>query len=238
MIPGHTRQAYTKLGDSSHSVWALQLWLKAVGYGVEADGVFGPTTDQAVRNYQRKRRLVVDGIAGGKTQRALVTQICAPMTNTYRLPKYLFTSLCLAESSFILGEVNWDTPPGVDCGLVQDRVTWAPAGGPEDIPAERWEEAFGPASAEKAMQLLRARYDTWRPKYPSHSNRRLWELSVLYHNWESGALALLRGQTLSNEVKPADRWPTSVGVPGVDTYAKWAEFYIAKATQAVDWTGV
>lgn len=35
--------------------------------GVEADGIFGPATEQAVKDYQKNNKLKVDGIAGPDT---------------------------------------------------------------------------------------------------------------------------------------------------------------------------
>ncbi|WP_286141808.1 peptidoglycan-binding domain-containing protein [Bacillus sp. AFS001701] len=35
--------------------------------GITADGIFGPITDRAVRNFQKKNGLTVDGKVGPKT---------------------------------------------------------------------------------------------------------------------------------------------------------------------------
>jgi hypothetical protein len=57
---------------SSASVAALQVALKAMGlYPVAVDGVKGPFTARGVRSFQRRRSLLVDGIAGPQTRRAL-----------------------------------------------------------------------------------------------------------------------------------------------------------------------
>jgi len=53
-------------GDRGADVAALQTAL-----GIRADGDFGPQTDQAVRLFQADRGLVVDGLAGTMTRRAL-----------------------------------------------------------------------------------------------------------------------------------------------------------------------
>jgi murein L,D-transpeptidase YcbB/YkuD len=53
-------------GDHGADVVALQRAL-----GVAPDGDFGPRTDQAVRLFQADRALVVDGIVGAMTRRAL-----------------------------------------------------------------------------------------------------------------------------------------------------------------------
>lgn len=46
----------------------LQEKLKAAGFAISvADGVFGPGTDNAVKEFQKKKNLVADGIVGSKT---------------------------------------------------------------------------------------------------------------------------------------------------------------------------
>lgn len=46
----------------------LQEKLKAAGFAISvADGVFGPGTDKAVKEFQKKKNLVADGIVGSKT---------------------------------------------------------------------------------------------------------------------------------------------------------------------------
>lgn len=58
-------------GSIGPSVTALQRELTAAGHVVSVDGYFGPETEQAVRNYQRIKGLVTDGIAGPKTRALL-----------------------------------------------------------------------------------------------------------------------------------------------------------------------
>lgn len=47
-------------------VKALQADLIKSGIGIEADGIFGKTTETAVKAFQRKYRLHIDGVAGEK----------------------------------------------------------------------------------------------------------------------------------------------------------------------------
>ena len=51
-----------KKGSTGEYVKQLQSSL-----GIKADGVFGPKTEQAVKEYQKENRLVVDGIVGSAT---------------------------------------------------------------------------------------------------------------------------------------------------------------------------
>ncbi|MEH7515599.1 peptidoglycan-binding domain-containing protein [Gottfriedia acidiceleris] len=51
-----------KSGSKGNSVKLVQKEL-----GIKADGIFGPITDRAVRNFQKKNGLTVDRIVGPKT---------------------------------------------------------------------------------------------------------------------------------------------------------------------------
>lgn len=59
-------------GDKGDDVRLLQHRLNLVGNQLAEDGIWGVKTDQAVRNYQYKAGLTVDGIVGPKTQAALI----------------------------------------------------------------------------------------------------------------------------------------------------------------------
>ena len=59
-----------KKGSEGEQVKALQRMLYAMGYNIGSDpidGDFGSKTDAAVRAYQKKKGLAVDGIVGAKT---------------------------------------------------------------------------------------------------------------------------------------------------------------------------
>lgn len=62
---------YPKLENYGPNVKKVQQMLKQVGYNVATDSSFGPDTDKAVRAFQRKNGLAVDGQAGPATQNAL-----------------------------------------------------------------------------------------------------------------------------------------------------------------------
>lgn len=70
-----------KKGTRGKKVRLIQEWLSLNGYGVCIDSDFGPATDYAVREFQRKNRLIVDGIVGGKT----FSKLIQPMTNALKL---------------------------------------------------------------------------------------------------------------------------------------------------------
>ena len=62
-----------KQGSSGPAVKELQRLLTQCGYGCgNIDGIFGPKTEEAVKNFQRDHGLEADGIAGEKTQDELL----------------------------------------------------------------------------------------------------------------------------------------------------------------------
>lgn len=61
-----------RAGDHGADVTVLQQRLHRAGQSVVVDGWYGPTTETAVRAFQRSRHLVEDGMAGPRTQDALL----------------------------------------------------------------------------------------------------------------------------------------------------------------------
>lgn len=65
-------EAVLRQGDRGSTVSKVQQRLKNWGYYTgEVDGIFGPKTAAAVRYFQRKNGLIVDGIVGPQTFKAL-----------------------------------------------------------------------------------------------------------------------------------------------------------------------
>lgn len=58
-------------GERGDRVRLLQEALRACGYDLTADGIFGPLTESALKEFQRKSGLYADGIAGPATIREL-----------------------------------------------------------------------------------------------------------------------------------------------------------------------
>ncbi|TBR27930.1 MAG: peptidoglycan-binding protein [Reyranella sp.] len=52
-------------------VGEVQEALKAAGQQIVVDKVFGPQTDKVVRAFQKKKKLIADGIVGAATRSAL-----------------------------------------------------------------------------------------------------------------------------------------------------------------------
>lgn len=69
-----TATSYMSVGDAGDNVKNLQKLLIQLGYNLGkggADGIFGEATKQAVMEFQKKKSLVVDGLAGKATLDAL-----------------------------------------------------------------------------------------------------------------------------------------------------------------------
>jgi peptidoglycan hydrolase-like protein with peptidoglycan-binding domain len=64
-----------KDGSNGHPVKTLQCLLRARGHRVGVDGVFGATTETAVKAFQTSHGLLADGIVGPITWAALVVQV-------------------------------------------------------------------------------------------------------------------------------------------------------------------
>ncbi|MFV9655919.1 N-acetylmuramidase domain-containing protein [Pseudomonas sp. NY15366] len=72
-----TKPLTLRHGSKGQAVQQLQWALNAVGARLEPDGDFGDETEKAVRAYQLKVGLVVDGVAGEKTLAALAGADCS-----------------------------------------------------------------------------------------------------------------------------------------------------------------
>ncbi len=63
-----------KLGASGDKVKQIQQWLTDFGYySGNIDGEFGASTDKAVRDFQTESGLIVDGVVGKDTEKAMET---------------------------------------------------------------------------------------------------------------------------------------------------------------------
>jgi peptidoglycan hydrolase-like protein with peptidoglycan-binding domain len=109
-------------GDSGADVKTLQTWLSEVGYGVSADGSFGPLTQSAVKSFQSAHSLrPVTGVVGRKTASALLAAV-------KQAGKVLKSSgggstttglvFPLKPLSRVLPTSDWSLDQGIDIGTV------------------------------------------------------------------------------------------------------------------------
>ena len=109
-------------GDSGADVKTLQTWLSEVGYGVSADGSFGPLTQSAVKNFQQTHSLrPVTGVVGRRTAASLLAAV-------KQAGKVLKSSgggsttsglvFPLKPLSRVVGPSSWSLDQGIDISTV------------------------------------------------------------------------------------------------------------------------
>jgi peptidoglycan hydrolase-like protein with peptidoglycan-binding domain len=62
-------------GDHDHPIATLQYLLRANGHSVQVDSRFGLAVEKAVRAFQKRKHLTVDGVAGPRTWAALIVVV-------------------------------------------------------------------------------------------------------------------------------------------------------------------
>jgi uncharacterized protein (TIGR02594 family) len=77
-FPANLGDAVLRSGSTATIVKTLQQILQGYGYLIKADGMFGPATDSAVRDFQKKANLAVDGEVGLVTARVLSDGTVSP----------------------------------------------------------------------------------------------------------------------------------------------------------------
>ncbi len=63
------------LNDRGRDVIEVQKYLETLGYNVSTDGIFGKSTEDAVKDFQKSYNLQIDGIVGGRTLELLKKMI-------------------------------------------------------------------------------------------------------------------------------------------------------------------
>lgn len=86
---------YLHMGDQLPTVGILQKLLNRTGAKLDPDGVFGPKTFAAVKQFQRTRHLTPDGIVGKETWPCLVDGVnlpildCVDVFDSFQKEEYL-----------------------------------------------------------------------------------------------------------------------------------------------------
>lgn len=102
VIASYESYALSKYGSRGDEVKKIQTKLKQWGYYDEnVDGIYGSKTYEAVKKFQRKNGLTVDGIVGDKTLNALGIQSSSNKTSSSQNNNsnlYLLSKLVHAEA--------------------------------------------------------------------------------------------------------------------------------------------
>ena len=80
-VPGEVtpvRKSMLRMGAKGARVRELQALLVRAGYSLKVDGDFGLSTRNALRSFQKKRGLTVDGVAGPEVMEALAAYRSSP----------------------------------------------------------------------------------------------------------------------------------------------------------------
>lgn len=112
----------------SEDVYALQRALIERGFEPgDPDGIFGLLTDGATRRAQKRWELVVDGRAGGATQKALAISIASTVATSKKVRYDCMLGQLEHESSFRLGIYSSPRPAGdYDAGVAQRNTAHIP----------------------------------------------------------------------------------------------------------------
>lgn len=200
------------------------------------DGVFGKETYKRVRNYQSNNGLYVDGIAGGATQAMIITKRSADAQAKYNLPKKLLKSVAANESGLYVAA--WSAHPndsGFDLGAYQNSIT------PSQVGNNKLYELSLNVHymAENTAAKIKTQHDKYVGKPYVTTDRKAWELAVLYHNRPRAADWYPTHGTYDpvdeNQLITIYRDPDT-GEPVIQyTIHDWCEIYIERATVYVEW---
>lgn len=198
--PNHNRYRALHVTDPLQrglDVYALQTALTGCGFDPGPhDGILGRTTGAAIRSAQQRYALVIDGIAGGLTQRALALDVAIRVSATHRVTAGALKGQLEHESSLRLGNYSAQRPDGsYDAGVAQFNTAHTPAS-----------EGFdAPVSIDRLARTVRKHFDL----FDGVPARRRWALAQGAHNapayacWiarAEGALNVTSGMTLRPSV--------------------------------------
>jgi hypothetical protein len=184
-----------KEGQRGIPVWALQRALNTAPDhpDVVLDGIYGENTAASVAKFQRYAGLAVDGVAGPRTQRALVDRHVG--VNDGDLPRGLLDGFAEMEGGYLLAPLNWSSPGGVDCGAFQRRVYQEDYGN-DAVVQRAFDTGYQARLLRDRLLELRGifvgRAGTRDNYARMPANEKAWRLAALNHNWPSGADILSR----------------------------------------------
>lgn len=113
-----------RVGSKGNDVTTLQTWLSEVGYVVPVTGRFDTVTKQAVKRFQKAKKLYpASGTVGNRTSSALLTAV-QTVTQTTAVPGASVGPsglvFPLKPLSRVLPPKDWTLDQGIDIGTVND----------------------------------------------------------------------------------------------------------------------
>lgn len=117
-----TTKNWIEYGDKGNDVTILQTKLNKVGYKLEVDGICGNATVAAIKDFQRKYNLAVDGQAGKNTITKLNSVIAAKENKNFKA----FVGACTTDSTSVYqkatGATTLATYPKLNKGNLVDVI--------------------------------------------------------------------------------------------------------------------
>jgi hypothetical protein len=200
-IPTYSKFRTLKLTSPQmrgEDVYALQTALIYQGFPLPqfgADGYFGKESDAAVRAAQNQYGLVIDGLAGGATQKALATRIARDEANQTGVPYLRLYGQLEHESSFRLGIYSIQYANGsYDAGVAQRNTSLTPPRDGFTVPA--------------SIEALAARVRHYHGLFAGLSADRRWDLAQGSWNAPAWACWIARHEGASGVPLSQCRQPT------------------------------
>lgn len=171
-------------------VRAIQLELTKAGYapGI-ADGVWGPKTTAAAKEFQSEEGLVADGEFGRKSAVKLFTPVIDIAEDEHNIPSYFLRGMMASESALDPGAVGYFIYygtsleyRGVDRGAGQINS--------KAHPEISWFDAFDfRFAADYTANRLRDTFDSLKAANPKQTLSVLWDAAIVSHNNPSAGRA-------------------------------------------------
>ena len=196
-------------GSRGDEVKRLQTALNGQGYGLAVDGIYGPKTQAAVRDYQSKNNLAVDGIAGPLTQ-----------------GKLYGTSGTSAPASTILG-VSARTAAGLKPAYTPSKEVEAARKTAQEVEASA-PEAPQTDYLDAAWQALQAQGPF---SYDLASDPLYGQYAALYQKWGRQAMEDTMGQAAALTGGYGSTYAESAGAAA---YGRWMDELGALAPEFYD----
>lgn len=173
---------------NSWRVYALQRALISRGYKVMDDGDYDPDrgTERALRKFQDRNDLFVDGIAGPLTQNALLRRVEIVVDKRHpNVPAGVIIGINMKETSGFIAPTNDFDPSSSDLGTDIGAMQWRVAGPPYNF--EALKAGFDPERAmERAVtdpdKGLIPRFKRISSDQPNMGLELRWRSTIVGHN--------------------------------------------------------
>lgn len=195
-------------------VYALQTAINAFAISVvDADGILGPMTDRAIRSAQQKLGLVVDGLAGGMTQKALALALAEPKADAKKVPREALRGQLELESGFRLGIYSERRSDGsYDAGVAQRNTAHTSPPLAFDVPK----------SIQTLVDNTRKHFDL----FAGLDTRRRWALAQGAWNAPAFACYIAREEGAWNVTQGMTLRPSSASRQTFEEYVKRVSQYL------------